>query len=400
MKKDKKESSGSILLDALQGIDIPEEEQQQQPEGQQGKAVETPEKIEKKEEGQAENVEDDDDDIKPPLSMSGKPSQQWEKLKSNRDKWQARANEAASKLKEFEAKVAEAESIKADLLKERGEREKIKQDLDAIQFESTDEFRKAFVDPITEITTKVERLIPKGLSAETLEELKSINLKMSPLAGQTGSENDYYSAVDEFADLAFTSKSLKDKFSSLMGELWERAEALRNAKTAKLEERDRILKKNNVGVEAVAERFYSVIDDDLASFEKENPGRISAWNEDAIKKVINYNGKETDGFKAAKGEIAKFIKTKELTPEVRKILLNGAMHHTYEKETDLLRQTIAFQVKESKKYAEEIERLKGIIESRGYSKPSHNKSESAKSVKPDYSRSILAEAIESVASGT
>lgn len=332
--------------------------------------------------------EESDEDIRLPLGASPKASEQWEKLKGNIGLWKGKFTEAETKLKEAERKLAEVTAIEERLKAIEEESNQRKKTIDDIQFESSDEFKEAFIAPIQTIASKAEKLFDPDLSQQQIATLGRLNTALTSIAGKEGKESQFYKIVDEMAEEGITSNAAKTKFESLMSALWDKSAELLSVRSAKEKTRDEILKKNGTGIEAAMSQIESELDLDLSEFETSNAQRVKFWASDDLKDIVGYKGKDDPAFGAAKKEISAFLKTRKATPELRKILLAGAMSHTYEKETKLLRDTIAFQTNK-------IKELEKSLASKGISMPKSrpNGSSSKKDDKIDYSRSVLAQAM-------
>lgn len=360
------------------------------------KTEQTEDNEEKEGEKQEEQKESDDDDIDE-SKITGKAAEQWSKLKGSRDKWK-------NKYAELEKKLAESPSVSPDELNAmrsqldeiKKERDSLKSSIDRIDYEQSLDFQEKYVAPIKAVAERIGEILPDSSELDSSESkrLAALSDKLSSLAGIKANKREFFSTVDEIIEEFIPARSLQSAFASEASELWKRATEFyaerENSKALskkEMEERRKYLA-------GTRDNIFQELDSGLSEFESKAKQRIEAWNKSADFQYGEFKNKD---FSQAKQLLAEFAETRKMTPELKELILHGALAPMDRKEKKFVSGVIVAQKNEIESLKQENERLKKAMEKRGGRiNGSHSQDDDDdKPVRPEEwkTRSVLSEAL-------
>jgi len=226
-----------------------------------------------------------------------------------------------SEIATLKAEVEEARNrVDPDAEQIRKDNETLKSKIDSILFAESDDFKNRFVKPLDSLNQQLGTSIKTSMKEEDRDDIES-SLRSANIALSAVDESSFFREVDTITEL-FGSASSR-RISGLFDKIWDVTSQRREAESDLLSTKDRVLKENLTGQAKVFEQTEKSINDAFSAFEAQIAPSIELYRKPELKDKFKYDELAPLAKKAAVEGLKAYAETGAITPQLRKILMDG-----------------------------------------------------------------------------
>lgn len=274
----------------------------------------------------------------------------------------------------LKAEVEDAKTrVDPDTEQIRKDNEILKGKIDSILFAESDDFKNRFIKPLDSLNQQLGTSIKTSMKEEDRDDIES-SLRSANIALSSGDESLFFREVDNITEL-FGSASSR-RISGLFDKIWDVTSQRREAESDLSSTKDRVLKENLTGQAKVFEQTEKSINDAFSAFESQIAPSIELYRKPELKDKFKYDELAPLAKKAAVEGLKAYAETGAITPQLRKILMDGIVGDVHLNEKTAFIGTINNMQKSIEAKDRKISELQGKLKKMGVN-PSRGSSRSS-----------------------